>query len=145
MNTFYHKYAKIITFFAVAVFLMVTILGISHSFGMEMNEKGQMSVCPFSGQAAICTMTFAEHLSIWQAMFTAIPQKASLFSILILTLAFALASLIFRERFGLFWAGLSSCLKLYLKRSSIFAFSNHLKESFSQGILNPKIFESAIV
>lgn len=122
---------------------LVSLIGVSHSFGMTMNEKGQMSACPFSGQAAICTMTFAEHLNIWQAMFTATPQKTSFFNFLILTLAFALASIIFRERLRLFLGSLTFRWRLHLKRNSFFQFFDHLKEAFSQGILNPKIYESA--
>ncbi len=119
--------------------LFVAVFGTSHAMamGMEMRGDGTMSGCLFDGRAEICPMTIFEHLSRWQGMFTTILQK-TYFLIQFVLLAFA-----FRQHLLLLFAYLSDRWRLYLKQNPHIPLFDPLRETFSQGILNPKIYESA--
>ena len=137
------KHAKMLGIMGMAAFVTVAVFGVSHTLGMEMKDDGTMGGCLFDGRAEICPMTLIEHLSVWQGMFTATPQKAGLFSLLVI-LATAFVVLIFSQHFRLLLLGLlTSRHKLYLRVNPQLLLFDPLKEAFSQGILNPKIYELA--
>ena len=69
------KFARFLLRLAFIAFLSVAFLGISQSMGMEKQNDGKMGGCLFSGKAEICTMTFGEHISQWQSMFTTTAPK----------------------------------------------------------------------
>jgi hypothetical protein len=81
-------------------------------------------------------------------MFTAIPQKAD-FLITLFVLIFAVGALLFfnfrRRLLLLLSIRLSDRWRFYLKQNPHLPLFNHLREEFSQGILNPKIYDSAIL
>jgi len=131
----------------ISAFLAIGVFGMSYSSDMKMKDDGQMSGCIFDGRAEICLMTFAEHLSRWQGMFTAIPQKADLL-VLLFALISAIGVLVFsilKQNQLLLLKYFSDRWRLYLKQNPHIPFFDPLREAFSQGILNPKIYASAIL
>jgi len=124
---------------ALAVFAML-LFGFC-GFGANMDMNGTMVNCPFAGHSmSICKMNPMEHIQEWQSMFTTLPAKDALSSLLTILLALlALLGLSFFKKFSLHdqpWPEVY-INPFYLRRSQIF---NPLKEAFSNGILNPKIF-----
>lgn len=148
MSSASRKFDTFLAVVVLSIFIFITFFGANYTLGMEMREDGKMSGCLFDGKAEICPMTFSDHLSRWQGMFTAIPQKAySLVALFLLILAFS-AFLFFnlrRRSLLLLFSRLSDRWRLYLKQNPHLPLFNHLKEAFSQGILNPKIYDSAIL
>jgi len=133
--------------FGISAFFAVGVFGISHSSDMKMKDDGTMGGCLFDGRAEICSMTFAEHLSLWQGMFTAIPQKTNLW-VLLFALISAIGVLVFsilKQHQLLLLKYFSDRWRLYLKQNPRLSLFDHLREAFSRGILNPKIYESAIL
>ena len=124
---------------ALAVFAML-LFGFC-GFGTNMDMNGAMVNCPFAGHSmSICKMNPMEHIQEWQSMFTILPAKDTLSSLLSVLLALlVLLGLRFFKKFSLYdqpWPEVY-INPFYLRRSHIF---NSLKEAFSNGILNPKIF-----
>ena len=125
-----------------AVFIVVSL--ISSVYFMGMNPDGIMSHCVFMG--GICNMTLSDHLISWQNMFAMSLQKAvSLdFLLLIVSLALALTIIIFRLAVGQTHSH-DFISRLYYKQKRYLSFFDYLKEAFSQGILNPKIYNLAVI
>jgi hypothetical protein len=148
MNLTSRKFAAFLAIISLFAFLSVLLFGISHTFGMEMRENGTMGGCLFDGKAEICPMAFSEHLSRWQGMFTAIPQKADVLITLFLLISAFGAFLLFnlrRHLLLLMFSRLSDRWRLYIKQNPHLSLFNHLREAFSQGILNPKIYDLAVL
>lgn len=139
------KISKLITPFVLLSLFFIVGFGLSHSLGMEMKNDGTMGGCMFDGKAAICPMTFAEHLSRWQGMFSVIPQKSA-FLIQLLVLISTLVLAVFALRRNLLlslFSYFSERWRLYLKNNPHLLFFDPIREAFSQGILNPKIYNGA--
>ncbi len=136
--------SKTIYFFAIAVlfiFVSISFFGVSHLLGMKMNSSGEMSGCLFSGKAEICTMTFLAHLLRWREMFIAtIHQNALAFALLILFSVVFVVVAIFKRKLFLLFSYYAAYWRLYIKQNQNFSLFNPLREAFSQGILNPKIY-----
>lgn len=87
---------------AIAILLASAFLfaaAFSITFGMQTDEHGNMSECPFmSAEAAICPMGVAEHIAKWQQFFIAIFSKSGGFASLappLLTLVLLLLTFLF--------------------------------------------------
>ena len=125
---------------ALAVFAML-LFGFSGFGMMGMDMNSPMVNCPFGGHSmSICKMNPMEHIQEWQSMFTTLPAKDALSSLLSILLALlALFGLRFFKKFSLHdqpWPEVYIS-PFYLRKRQIF---DPLKEAFSSGILNPKIF-----
>ena len=134
------KIQKIIKLTVVLAFSAVLLFGF-FGFGMGMDMNGTMINCPFAGHSmSICKMNPMEHIQEWQSMFTTLPEKDTLSSLLSILLALlALFGLRFFKKFSLHdqpWPEVY-INTFYLRKRQIF---DPLKEAFSSGILNPKIF-----
>ncbi len=117
------------------VILSVAVFGMGH--GMEISSAGKMSNCPFmGGTAVVCQMNIFGHIAAWQSAFTA--QVKIFVPILLsaLLIFYWFASTVRKNQEG-------SLLRLYAREKTHNIF-NHLVTAFSQGILNPKIYELAI-
>lgn len=139
--------SNFITLFVLLSFLLIGGFGLSHSSGMEMRDDGTMGGCMFDGRAEICPMTLAEHISNWQSMFSVIPQKSTVLIqllVLISTLILAASVLGWRSPPSLF-SYFSERWRLYIKNNPNLPLFDRLREAFSQGILNPKIYDFAIL
>lgn len=140
------KLPVLFTSLSLTALVFVVVFGMSHAMavGMEMKGDGTMSGCLFDGRAEICPMTISKHLSRWQGMFTAIPQKTDLLiQFILLAFASVLLAFTFRQRLLLLFSYFSDRWRLYLKQNPHLPLFNQLIEAFSRGILNPKIYESA--
>lgn len=113
-------------------FLAVGVFGMSHAIDMEREADGTMGGCFFIDMDEICRMSFSEHLTQWQNMFTGVPVKSNILSLLALALLVFYSS--FLKRFSL------QIQKLYLIHHRDLFLFNPLRETFSQGILNSKTF-----
>lgn len=127
----------------VAVFFIIFLYAFSFGpiVGMDVDKYGQMSPCPFSMATSICTMTFLEHLNLWQSMFTATSDNnidMLVASGLIIFAVFLTLKYLEKDRGKELLA-----YKLYTHEHQKSFVSNKLIELFSRGILNPKIYALA--
>ena len=93
--------------------------------------------CPLMNQTAVvCTMSPIEHIEAWQHMFTATSETLPLMLLICLLLFFG------SKAFHNFFNPpriIVSLRKYFSPTQNQFTY-NYLKESFSRGILNPKLF-----
>ena len=133
------KFPHFLLGLAFIAFLWVAFLGMSWTImGMEMDKNGQMGGCPFLGFTAVCKMSPLEHIVSWQKMFTALPLKN--ISILTTLLLLAIFSVFFLQDL---WSKNSlQAISIHSQRFryGIYVIRHKLKEAFSNGILNPKVF-----
>lgn len=126
--------------FVLISFVFVSILGM----GMSMRTTdGQMSSCPFTaGQTAMCQMGIMEHIARWHGAFTGIPTQTKLAVLALALLAVALIPFAkpFSELRNL--PALTVRMRAY-QRTRFAKIFNPLLLAFSDGILNPKIYEPA--
>lgn len=116
--------------------LLLLLFGFS-SFGLGMDMNGQIN-CPFSGHSmSICKMNPMEHIEEWQSMFASIPVKNTLSILFTLLLFIAIRNLVPWHKFSL--PEIKYLYTKYLFRSNFHTY-HPLKEAFSRGILNPKLF-----
>jgi len=135
------KFTRFLLGFALIAFLSVAFFGASQSMGMEMRDEGIMVGCLLTGMEEICTMKFDEHLGQWQSMFTTTaPQKAFAFALLPLLAVVFVAAAIFKRNLLLLFSYYTTRWRLYIKQNPNLSLCNPLKEAFSQGILNSKIY-----
>ena len=147
MRIAFSKKWTFITTFVLLAFLVVNIFGFSNMGGMEIRNNGTMNSCIFDGKAEICNMSIFSHINALQGMFTAThagEQNTFLLILLSLLLAFAIASLI-HPTIGRDEKTASRATKLYISQHPDITLFNTLRQAFSQGILNPKIYDSAVI
>lgn len=136
------KFIKI-TFAVIAVsFVWFGTFGLLSHMN-QMKQDTQMGGCLFD-QAEVCGMGISEHISSWQGAFTTLPQNISLINLLVLAMLSIFMVAFWRNPLFEFYDRIASRSKLYIKRYSQIQFFNSLREAFSQGILNPKIYGSII-
>jgi hypothetical protein len=116
------------------------ILGMGMSIDMEIAD-GQMSSCPFmTNEKSMCQMSITQHIALWQQALLGVPTKKNLLSLAIVLLAatlILLAKLFSKiEELTRFASRLFSC-----RRAHLVKFVDPLLLAFSDGILNPKIYE----
>lgn len=125
---------KSLTIILSLVMLSVLLFSMGH-FKIVQHIKGQLSNCPFATvHSSICEIGPVEHLQEWQNTLTSLPIKdiiSILFTLLLLGI--------------LIWVGnfpQNEIKKLYSNRFSRYNFHifDPIKEAFSAGILNPKVF-----
>lgn len=138
------KFTHILLFLAILAFFSMNIIGTTHTFGMELQDDGAMGDCPFTDHATVCAMSIPEHLSIWQGMFTAAPQK-NFAIIFFLFVAVAVAVPGTKRQIYALFMRRSSRWRMYIKERSRLQPFHYLREALSQGILNPKIYDLAMV
>ena len=136
------KFARFLLGFALVALLSVAFFGASQSMmSMEKRSDGTMGGCLFTGMEEICKMTLTEHLSQWQSMFTTTaPQKALIFALLLLLAVVFVAIAVFRRNLLLLFSYYTTRWRLYIRHNPDLSLFNPLREAFSQGILNPKIY-----
>ncbi len=128
---------KILTSSVVLATLWILFFGFSQ-FGAGLDMSGKMINCPFSGHSmSICKMNPMEHIQEWQNMFTSLPIKSSLSILFALFLFLVIRRLVPWHKFSL--PEIKYQYTKYLFKSN-FHVLNPLKEAFSKGLLNPKLF-----
>ncbi len=129
----------------VVMIVLVALLGsfvvfLFMDFGMMMNPDGSMGNCPFSPNGSICTMGFREHMSTWQTMFAAVPQKMTTANFILLALWFSFSALIFKNLLLKYSKLLFYDYRLYTKQYSYISLVDPAQRAIYQGLINPKIF-----
>lgn len=134
------KLSKNFIIFVFVSFAFMSILGM----GMSMETKdGQMSGCPFmTGRATICRMNVTEHIAKWQQAFLGIPTKTNFLALAAALLITALVSFI-KPFLQLKKLTVSTVRFLVYRRANFAKVFDPLLVAFSDGILNPKIYEPA--
>lgn len=134
---------RALTIVTIFSFISIAVFGLGYLNEMKFNEDGEMSGCIFTGKTVFCKMGIIEHISLWQGMFKAVPQENLVLFVLLAFLAtavFAIKNIFVYPR--LFGNDISTKQILLIKRRNL-SLSHSLKEAFSQGIINPKIYEFA--
>lgn len=135
------KFGRFLLVFGIIAFISVSFFGISLTMGMEMKDDGSMGGCLFTGMEEICPMSFIEHLSRWQSMFTTTVAKNAFAQDLLLLLAVVFVAVaIFKRSLLLLFSHYTTRWRFYIRHNPELSLFNPLKEAFSQGILNPKIY-----
>jgi len=138
MPNLHQKLSENLTLFVLISFAFISIAGMS--MGME-TKDGQMSGCPFmASEASMCQMNITEHISQWQEIFLGVPNKTNFLALAIVLLIVILASFI--KPFSQL-KRLSTCTARFLAhhRVNFAKVFDPLLVAFSDGILNPKIYE----
>lgn len=143
MRMMVHAFTRFLLGFTLFIFAILVFFGMPPIVGMEMEKQGDstMGTCLFEGNSGVCLMTLAEHISKWQSLLTAtIPQKlfVLIFVILLITV-FVLKKTFKRNLLLLFNKHVIRWRSCSRQNPQMFLF-NHLREIFSQGILNPKSY-----
>lgn len=130
---------NIFTIITLAAFVSIAFF-VFFNFGMAMNPDGSMGKCPFSPDGSICTMSFREHMSIWQTMFAAVPQKLTTTSFILLALWMSFIALIFKNFLLKYSKLLFYDYRLYTKQYSYISLVDPIKRAIYKGRITPKIF-----
>ena len=120
----------------VSAISLVSVFAFGPFVGMKMNSNGEMDGCPFS-MSAICPMGLFEHIGNWQSLFMVTIQK------MITLLSFIAFALILLTRYRNSHKPpdiATQTHSLYWYHNPEIRIFNYLKEMFSQGILNPRIY-----
>ena len=135
------KFRKILFILTAISFLWIGTFGLL-SMG-QMKTNGTISGCLFSsGQMELCSMSFSDHITLWQSLFTGVPKNTGLLFILTLVIVLLFSVVIlWQNPFFEFSKRITFRFRIYIKQHYRTRF-NFLKEVFSQGILNSKIYSS---
>lgn len=125
-----------------SILLFTSIVGISHTAGMQFNERGEMSGCVFTGKVMLCKMNVVEHISLWEGMLAATLQKTTSL-ILLVFLVFGVGLYIFRKHLTYFLRSGHSLVKQLLNRQPNNIFFDPIKYALAKGILHTRIYEPA--
>lgn len=134
------KLTKLFPLIVLASFVWIAIFGVGMSMNAE--EEGNMSGCPFAaGEASLCPMGVAEHIATWQQTITVIPKSyRSIILVLFAVLAISVFSKLLHQP-KILPTKLST--QSYRRRELELKAFSPLLAAFSDGILNPKIYEPA--
>lgn len=126
---------KSLVMLAIVTFLLGCTFGLS-GFGMNMQDDGHMSDCPFMGKVAICNMSPLEHIAILQSMFTSSLQQSPIVTLLLFLLAFALTRLIVFAYPRDADVDMQRISFTHRKSKVI----DSLRLAFARGLIHPKVF-----
>ncbi|MFA5987597.1 MAG: hypothetical protein WC797_03030 [Candidatus Paceibacterota bacterium] len=133
-------FGKIVVILTTISFLWLVSFGLFHHMA-QMRPDHTMGGCLLNGQVELCTMNFSEHIALWQSLLISLPEEGGLLSVILLIVILVVA-------IAARWYFDSEIFEDYTSRRSIFKrqyfrtnLYDPLNEAFSQGILNPKIYE----
>jgi hypothetical protein len=138
------KLAKIILLLATIPFVWLGAFGLIRHAG-EMKSDMTASGCLFDGGQEVCAMNIGEHVAIWQNMFMGIPQTADFLQLVLIALAIIAIAFIYRNTVFQFLERVAMRSRLYLLNSQPIHFFDSLREAFSRGIINSKIYASVAI
>ncbi|MFA6392678.1 MAG: hypothetical protein WCW54_01130 [Candidatus Paceibacterota bacterium] len=137
------KFGKIMLIISIVSLLWISTLGlVYHMNGMKF--EGAKNSCLLGSENNGCAMNFSEHVTVWNEMFTLMPQNilnttSSLVSFVLLFVIFVFA----RNYLSLYSRQIYLKFKLYIKEHPQINLFNYLGEIFSSGILNTKKYKLA--
>lgn len=118
------------------ILVLITILFFSFGMAtMTMDPNGNMSDCPFANAAAICPMSFTEHIAIFQGTFRVIPPKIILFTILVMTFFLIAYSKVIPRNYSLLTKS-----KLFPEDKLELHIFNNFILALSDGIVQPRLY-----
>jgi len=127
-----------ISFFVTVLIFISTAFATTSIFFLKFETNPVAVNCPFSGHSmSICKMNPMEHVQEWQNMFTSLPVKLSFSILFILFLFIAIKGAVPWYRFS--FLNIKYQYTKYLFKTN-FYIPNPIKEAYSGGILNPKLF-----
>lgn len=130
-------YGYYISTLLTVVILSVSILSMTH-FGMGMRMEGNAGDCPFlSTTHSMCDVGTFAHISMWRELFAATLPPIYILLLALFTFLSALAYVIAPPLRVLDPLHLRFA---YQYTHAYFLPPGFLKEAFSRGILNPKLF-----
>jgi hypothetical protein len=138
------KFAKMALLLATVPFLWLGAFGLINHAG-EMKLGMSTSGCLFDGGQEVCAMNIGEHIAIWQNMFTGIPQTADFLQLVLIAQAIIAIVFIYRNTVFQFLERVALRSRLYLLNSQPIHFFDSLREAFSRGIINSKIYASVAI
>ncbi len=140
MISSYKKPSENVILLTLISFAFMSLFGMS--MGMEAKD-GQMSSCPFMAeQEVMCQMNIMEHITQWQKAFLGVPNKTNFLALALILAAAVLVTFgksLFQPKK---LTELAARLLAYHKEHLVRVF-DPLLIAFSDGILNPKIYEPA--
>lgn len=128
----------------VSSFLLLNFSGLLH-FETMMQSGDNMPHCPFAPGEALCTMDIFGHINAWRGVFVSLPKSVGSPDLLILAIILATVIGLWRNFLFKFFEYSATQWKFYIKQHPQIRLFNSLQEAFSRGILNPKIYNSAII
>ena len=138
------KTAKIVLLIVTIPFVWLGAFGLIRHAG-EMKSGMTTSGCLFDGGQEVCAMNIGEHVAIWQNMFTSLPQTTDFFQLVLIALAVLVVAYILQNIVSWLLARDATRSRLYLQNSRSIHFFDSLREAFSGGIINPKIYASIAI
>jgi len=137
------KLGNILLILTAVSFLWFGTFGLFYHMS-EMGHGGSMGGCLFNGGLELCSMNLPEHMVLWQGLTSGLPQLGFSYILMLLAISALLATFL-RYRLWEFPGRILFWLRLYLKQHPQISLFNYLREVFSGGILNPKIYAMAII
>jgi len=108
-----------------------------HLADMEMGGGGDMTGCPFMTMATLCKMSVADHISQWQFIFYGFHRNS--FFLFFYVLA-ALIILVWHDVIPIDQSNFRK--KVYCAKNIEYKLFDYVKEAFSRGLLNPKLYSA---
>jgi hypothetical protein len=134
-----NKFGKIALISAAILFLLVSAFGLINHMN-EMKMMGAKDGCVLSGSNEVCPMNLSEHITLWQDMFTGLPQNYAMLGLLVLAATLFAIFTLWENSLIELCLRLSSRFRFYIKLHPHTNFFNYIKEVFSSGILNTKVY-----
>lgn len=139
------KIKNALALFGLFAFVFTSIFGFWLMADMGKGEAGSMKACIFTGKTMMCKMDITEHINTWRNLFLAITSKIGNALLILLLLSVTLLIGIAYSRRKLHSLRSAVLGRLYILQHPDIALFDKIKQSFSQGLIQPKIFESAIL
>lgn len=131
---------SLVVMIVLAALLSLFFVFLFTDFGMMVNSDGLMGDCPFNPNGSLCTMNFQEHMNLWQSMFTALPQKTTMVSLMLFAVWLLITTFVFKNLLLEHYKLLFSNYRLYTKQYSYISLIDPVKRAIYQGLITPKIF-----
>ncbi|KKP91452.1 MAG: hypothetical protein US04_C0001G0488 [Candidatus Nomurabacteria bacterium GW2011_GWD2_36_14] len=129
---------------SMVIFLWISTFGLLYHMN-AMRFEATKNSCLFSSSNE-CGMTFTEHITLWQGITMSLPQDIfGIVNTILLLITLALTFTFYRNSILEFSRRVSSRFRLYIKQHPQINLFNYLKEVFSSGILNTKIYKVATI
>lgn len=129
----------------ILAFVVTATILFGMNAGMDMRQDGTMSGCMFD-QSVACPMGYMEHIQHWQQTFTATqPTQNNLLGLLVVVFLGATFFTAFSQwQNGIQWQAVIS-QSLLRQRNITAKLFDYILQALSDGILNPKIYNTRII
>lgn len=139
-----NRFAKIAILLSAVSFLWIGAFGLLRH-GLGMKSGGETNGCLFDGQMEVCNMNVSDHITTWQTMLTGLPQNDEVMEALFLAAMFVVTILFTQITLSKFSERITTRYYLYIKQHPQIHLFDSLKEAFSRGILNSKIYAEVTI